>query len=478
MQPSSCRARTFCVLVLVWLLGVAAPQAMAVTVSAGHSHTCGISAANAALCWGSNAAGELGDGTRTDREGPVAVQGLGAMAALDIRAGRGFSCALLEDRSVHCWGRITASATAQPMQGVPPALQLSAGASHACALTVQGEVYCWGDASRGQRGPDGAVGTAPSPGLPTRLAALSGPSVSRIVAAGDATCAVSGGIGHVVCVGTADWLPAPQADPGQPRPLPGVADALDLAAHEGHACILRRAGEVACWGRNGSGQVGTPASSSLVSAPVDVAGLQPALAISAGEGVSCAVQVTRLVRCWGAQALLGAGNDKTPRWMGQVVGITDAVLVSAGGTHACAMLEGGYVQCWGSNAQGQLGGGGLCNAHLAMYFNYTDSSPIFNMGPCYPYSAGITPHGVKGFDMRSDADLVMEWAERSLPAMFSMGYGLSFYSQSGYFFRPYAGDRTLAVTSNGTPHVFFVGPETGGNWVNLGHLTHWVRQAR
>ncbi len=42
-------------------------------VSAGNNHTCGVTVAGAAYCWGRNADGQLGDGTRTDRLSPVVV---------------------------------------------------------------------------------------------------------------------------------------------------------------------------------------------------------------------------------------------------------------------------------------------------------------------------------------------------------------------------------------------------------------------
>jgi len=42
-------------------------------VSAGNGHTCGVTPAGAAYCWGINSGGQLGDGTTTNRLTPVRV---------------------------------------------------------------------------------------------------------------------------------------------------------------------------------------------------------------------------------------------------------------------------------------------------------------------------------------------------------------------------------------------------------------------
>jgi alpha-tubulin suppressor-like RCC1 family protein len=76
------------------------------TVSVGSRHSCGVTEAGIAYCWGSNDSGELG-GTPS---GPVvlprevqALRSVSAIATGGTEAGNGFTCALAAGRIV-CWG--------------------------------------------------------------------------------------------------------------------------------------------------------------------------------------------------------------------------------------------------------------------------------------------------------------------------------------------------------------------------------------
>ncbi|HEY8429652.1 MAG TPA: hypothetical protein VIL20_14810, partial [Sandaracinaceae bacterium] len=82
-------------------------------------HTCMLDTTGAVWCTGANDRGQLGDGTLSDRDTPVRVEGLPGRA----------------------W-------------------QLACGGEHTCAV-VGGNVYCWGDNSYGQLG-------VPSSELPLR----------------------------------------------------------------------------------------------------------------------------------------------------------------------------------------------------------------------------------------------------------------------------------------------------------------------
>jgi alpha-tubulin suppressor-like RCC1 family protein len=54
-------------------------------------------------CWGYNGEGQLGDGTTTDSDIPVAVTGI--TSAINVTNGDGASpCAVLASGTIDCWG--------------------------------------------------------------------------------------------------------------------------------------------------------------------------------------------------------------------------------------------------------------------------------------------------------------------------------------------------------------------------------------
>ena len=72
-------------------------------LAAGLYHTCALTTAGGVVCWGSNSYGQLGDGTATQRLSPTPVSGLSAGVAA-IAADRYHTCAMKTDGGVVCWG--------------------------------------------------------------------------------------------------------------------------------------------------------------------------------------------------------------------------------------------------------------------------------------------------------------------------------------------------------------------------------------
>ena len=84
-------------LVVVFLLNVEGAS-----IALGGDYSCALLADGTMKCWGSNDYGQLGDGTTTNSTIPVEVSGI--TTATSIAMGRVHSCALLTDGTVKCWG--------------------------------------------------------------------------------------------------------------------------------------------------------------------------------------------------------------------------------------------------------------------------------------------------------------------------------------------------------------------------------------
>jgi len=83
-------------------LPVAAPS-LFTAITGGGYHTCGIAAGGAAYCWGRGDYGERGDGTDTYAEySPVAV--VGGLAFKELSAGFYHTCGLTTAGAAYCWG--------------------------------------------------------------------------------------------------------------------------------------------------------------------------------------------------------------------------------------------------------------------------------------------------------------------------------------------------------------------------------------
>jgi len=73
------------------------------SLSVRYSHNCAVTTAGAAKCWGDNYWGQLGNGTTSQRKAPVAVSGLSAGVA-SIASGSDHVCAVTTLGAAMCWG--------------------------------------------------------------------------------------------------------------------------------------------------------------------------------------------------------------------------------------------------------------------------------------------------------------------------------------------------------------------------------------
>lgn len=229
---------------------------------------------------------------------------------------------------------------------LPPFRSVTAGNGYFCATSETDELWCW-DASP-----------------PRRVA----------TAVAEADCAAGGCCaamldGRLECWrsegGVADTF-ASETD----REVITLADVVRVRVGGSHACALLESGEVACWGRNLSGQAGHGAMTAAAVEPAVVPSVT-ATSIAVGLATSYAIRPDGTVAAWGNNISGELGRPRgdpteslvpvtvlgLPGTATQLDGSYGSALTE-GSSFACAVVADGTVTCWGSNYFGELGGGG------------------------------------------------------------------------------------------------------------------------
>lgn len=238
------------------------PGRTATAIAAGNYHVCAILDDGSVSCWGSNDAGQLGDGTDENRTTPGTTVDLGG-EAIAITSGRLHTCALLKNGSVSCWGSNGAGQLGdgtKDSRNTPTltesfgtnrtAIHITAGVYHTCAILDNGSVSCWGDNEYG------ALGN-PSPFIDN-----SHPSLTESLGDGRTATMLNAGLDYT--------------------------------------CALLDDGSVSCWGRNFGNMYGQNNQTSYeIPTPTHI-GEGMARYISAGNGVICIIadNVTDALDCW------------------------------------------------------------------------------------------------------------------------------------------------------------------------------------
>jgi alpha-tubulin suppressor-like RCC1 family protein len=315
-------------------------------ITTGLGHTCAVvgSVPGKAVCWGSNAYGQLGNGTTANSTTPVPVSGL--TSVVKISAGGHHTCAIsgsFMGGKIYCWGdnsygqlgngSTVSSTTPVEVPGITNAIAISAGLNHTCAIlgwnqvTVR-KVECWGLNDHGQLGNKSFTNS----------------SVPRLVVKSAAA------------------------------PTAALTTVEAITAGSLHTCAALANETVRCWGADNYGQLGngthmaTGGSATPVvvkTSPTVATPLKGATAVSAGANFTCAVGFFGSAggfKCWGAggQGQLDSGSTAN-RYAPVYWNSKGFSLVGTGGMHTCALPSDGKLVCSGMNQNGQLGDGTTVN---------------------------------------------------------------------------------------------------------------------
>jgi uncharacterized repeat protein (TIGR01451 family) len=232
----------------------------AIAIAASHFGVCALTSVGEVKCWGGNYSGQLGHGGPVAISStPVTVSGIGSAVAL--AAGNFHHCAVLADGAVQCWGSNSAGqlgdgstvnrTTPVNVSGLGSAIAVTAGELHTCAILTSGEARCWGDNGSGQLGNGSVVSST----TPVAVAGLS--AVSMLEAGWYYTCGIASGM--LKCWGTnhngqlGNGNTNMQATPVN---VQGIANVTAVSAGSGHTCATIADAPVRCWGSNFYGSFG------------------------------------------------------------------------------------------------------------------------------------------------------------------------------------------------------------------------------
>ena len=274
------------------LTGSWPPPPVSAPISSGLDYTCALREDGAAVCWGSNGAGQAS---------PPAGETFTALSSGDYH-----TCALREDGSAVCWGSDD-EGQASPPEGETFAA-VSSGDEHTCGLRADRTAVCWGSGRDGRASPP------------------AGETFAAISSGGYHTCALRED-GAAVCWGDDEY--------GQTSPPEGETFTAVSSGFR-HTCGLREDGAAVCWGDDEHGQASPPEGEAFT-------------AVSSGGAHTCGLREDGAAVCW------GSNEDYEGNFLGQAsppAGETFAA-ISSGWSHTCGLRADGAAVCWGDDRVGQ-----------------------------------------------------------------------------------------------------------------------------
>ena len=316
----------------VWEWG-STPAAMSsslvfTSIEAGRTHSCGLTAAGTAYCWGANQNGELGNGFDGIASAPPVLV-LGGHTWAVVRPGSSSTCGVTTSGNGYCWGKngqgqlgdgtTTGSLVPVGVSAGETWATIDPGGTYACGVTTAGAGLCWGNNFYGNLG-NGSKHNS------TNVEQTSRTQISG-----------------------------------------GYAWAAIEATDGGYTCGVTTAGAAYCWGTGSNGVLGNGSTTSAQQTPVAVSGGLSFASLSGSEHHICGLTASGAAHCWGVDSFgqLGSGRamggggttgaytssakETTPQ---AVAGnLTFQAIAPGNDFFTCGVVTGGQAYCWGRNTR-------------------------------------------------------------------------------------------------------------------------------
>ena len=318
------------------------PGVVPVAVAAGDDHSLALGSNGTLYAWGYNGFGQLGNGTTTNEDTPVAVDFPAGVTATAISAGTYFSLALGSDGNVYAWGDGNLGALGYgsmneqktPVKVSLPAgvtaSAIAAGGSFGLAIGSNGTLYSWGDGNQGQLG----NGTASHSTTPVVVELPAGVTAS-VISAGYEHALAIGSNGSVYAWGAGgdgqlgNGAFTDSTDPVKVS-MPAGVTAVAIAGGLDHSLAIGSDGNLYAWGEDGAGELGnggTTNSDSPVRASLPTFA-QPPSAVFAGAAADRSFAIAPPAPTPTSTTL---GSSASSLYYGQTLTLTASVSPTDGG---------------------------------------------------------------------------------------------------------------------------------------------------
>ncbi len=305
------------------------------SIHAGHENTCGITDSGKLYCWGNNNNGKNGIGSTNTEKLPSTPVTFNQNTTIEkLSMGLYHSCAIDSDNTVWCWGRAwngnlgSGDGNADqyaPVQVELPgendfATEIAAGERFTCALLGNGAISCWGHDGNNQLG-DSADTTGDQNTPQSYVSLPSGRIAVDIDAGQNHACAVLDN-GSIVCWGYNNYGKLGSSFSSLANSLPVYINTTQnksftqVSTGYDHTCALLENGTGMCWGRNTHEQLGNDSTTnSFYPVYINQSQTGPLIAISAKNIHTCAINASGGAFCWGSAHSGALGNSvNNHRW--------------------------------------------------------------------------------------------------------------------------------------------------------------------
>ena len=332
-----------------------------IDVELGYNYSGAITEDGSLYMWGSNVAGELGNGTTTGSKIPQKIMD----NIVSVSLGYDHAGAITEDGSLYVWGGNHSGSLGDgtnknsyiPKKVMDNVIYVSLGTESSAAITENGDLYTWGRNNYGQLGD----GTTKNKDRPQKIM-----DNVRSVCLGSDYC---GAITNDNCLYMWGCNDYGQLGDGtrksSSKPTKLMENMKEISLGVRYCGAIDMSGDLYMWGSNSNNQIGQNINND--GKPIKI--MEKITKVNLGYGHTGALSEEGCLYMWGKNdaGQLGIEGQKNP------VKVLEGVKeFSLGWEHTGALTNDGILYMWGYNYFGQIGDGTTVNRHSPVHIQLSE----------------------------------------------------------------------------------------------------------